>query len=327
MQLEEEIRKRKERVKAWQEAKSKALGIDVENSNETINPTNSDTSANNIDEGTDNRSEEINVGEIQSSMNSVDDETTTVSVKKWSLEDDDEEDQENDNTLSNTSAESTSNAIDDSDLLLLPTQVLQSNVNTESVESGEEHSGDTIRRRPKLKFSTSVSTSHSSTDHESNDSSILLEKVNNNQTPEKVEKWTSLKQSSIAPKNSPFLQVKSAVYDENSNVSNKIASIVSVGEEMKSKVVQEDEADPLDAFMSSLYNTGEVESQKELKALTNRSTTAANVVSLSQLSKSFNLAPTGTATKASNGVDSSYQSEDEDEYSFYTGIYFYFTMI
>lgn len=213
-----------------------------------------------MDQSTDNPS-----NNIQDTTDIPSEEVNTS--KHWSLEDDDEED-----NVSNLVAVPQ----EDLDEPALPSINISRNQSAESLalaglpaassktedDVGFESGMIKVTRRKKLRFSTespSVKTFHDS-----------------------PQVTASPKPVPSATERKPIVPIVAVPSKQDSN--------------SESKMDEDPDYDPLDAFMSNLYGSGEVETQRDLR---------------------FNVNKKPVGVKAVSVPDT--QSEDEDEFSFYTG--------
>jgi len=263
-QLEEEIRKRKERVKAWQEAKAK------KSHDGNVPAPLSEVPAPSVQEKEADFTNEDSCENIKdlTSDNIIQlDEGDNSSNKFWSLEDDEDEEIVGIPTEGDSSVKATDEPPSSATMAPFEQPDKHGLVKTEAEDFGFDSGIIKSSRRKKLRFSTespNVKTFH--------DSPMI--------DPSK--------------KSNMHVPVRSVL-------SEPIISSYQMKSVSEAKM-DESEDDPLDAFMSSLYGTGEVETQKELQS---------TVIKGSGL-KGYSKLP---HSSGSNDM----LSEDEDEFSFYTG--------
>lgn len=221
--LQEEIRKRKERVKAWQEARKQ----------ETL--------------------KQNSHLESISNLNQNDNNTTDGSYKEapvWSLEDDNDDEAQ------------VVQSLGDSELIFSKSQSLHSQ-DDETEENGVFDKTSVKPRFKKIRFSTDPKTTPKSSEEFNVSSKFSIDSID--------------KSASIV-----HLSTITVANETNITQSDQVGGA--------------DDIDPLEAFMSNLYETGEVETQKELKSISN------------------------PISKNGSSSSMSVQSEDDiDEYAFVSG--------
>jgi ATP-dependent RNA helicase DDX46/PRP5 len=251
-QLEEEIRKRKERVKAWQEAKRLAQ----ENQSST------DLAEAKDDSEVANLSKEA----VAAEDNKVEDGEAVT--RQWSLEDEDSDD---DAAEANEAKEPISETIT-ADIEIAVPEHLPHMPGEEQENSAFEGSAvKAVTKKRKMRFSSSDA-GHDIPASPAIAASPLAVPI----STAKAQPMPKIPSPQALSKNFVISAAPAAPVED-----------------------MEDEIDPLDAYMSNLYGSGLVESQKELKT---------------------NFPKPGAAVArhlSSNSLDA--ETEDEDEYTFFSG--------
>ena len=306
--LDEEMRKRRERVKAWQQAKASTTNGNTTN-NERSQPIETETAAQLpvVD---------INVMSVASDSDAIPIDDTTVQQPKWSLEDegdDDEEEEEEEeegggaegganHPTSSTSTQipppfnflSPTSSGHEPPPLLAPLAPLVEHKQTD--EEGDDDIESTVFINPKISLSSSGT-------HKP----IKFSSSTTTTTPSKTIPTTNTTAPSEKPKPklsdlSP-IRTKSTTTPSNSNsnsnpVSTPFQSTIS-SSPLPAAAVEEEEEDPLDAFMKSLYSDPGLPQDPDARSVSSAYTYTETSSSTKPSSSSSNGGITGPASLSS----------------------------